>query len=145
MLIDLIDDASAPRRLAVVTDDREIRRAAKKRRVKLVDTDAFVRKLAVHARRPLRERDSSRPGVPERIPGQTEGWMRAMGIGGDLLAEVEAATASRVAAGPVVKPRTAAPRAPAPPRSADPDWPRRAEDLGLAAEDWAMVADLFRR
>ncbi|BAM04401.1 NYN domain-containing protein [Phycisphaera mikurensis] len=149
VLIGLIEEASAPRRLAVVTDDREIRRAAKKRKVRPVDTESFVRKLAAHARKPLRERGVRRPAAPERIPGQAEGWMRAMGIGGDLLAEVEAATADAVAAGPVVKPRptprTAGPEPAKRPRSADPGWPRGPEDLGIGAEDWAMVADLFRR
>ena len=146
VLIGLVEDASAPRRVAVVTDDREIRRAAKKRRCRLVGCDDFVRKLAARARRPLRERDTTRPSVPDPVPGNAEGWMRAMGIGGTLLAELESATRTRVAAGPVVKPATRTPApAPEPPPRARPEWPRGPEDLGIAAEDWAMVADLFRR
>ena len=148
VLIELVEAASDPRRVTVVTSDREIRRVVKRRRARVLGSDDFVRRLAAHARRPLRERAGPRPSVPEPVPGQAEGWMRAMGFGPELLAELEAATAARVATGPVVRPRPAKPAAaPAvpPPDPEGPAWPRGPEDLGIAPEDWAMVADLFRR
>ena len=149
VLIELVEAASAPRRVTVVTSDREIRKVAKRRKARVVGSDDFVRKLAARARKPLRERDGGKPSVPNVLPGQAEGWMRAMGFGPELLAELEAATAARVATGPVVKPRPAPrPATPAYRPPPDPDrvgWPRGPEDLGIAAEDWAMVADLFRR
>lgn len=147
VLIELVEAASAPRRVTVVSTDREIRRAARKRHVKRLRSDEFIAKLAAHARRPLRHRDGGRETPAELLPGQAEAWMRAMGLGEERIAEVEAATSARLNAGPVVRParRVPEPTRPPAPREPDPNWPRGPEELGIAAEDWAMVADLFRR
>jgi hypothetical protein len=46
IIIELIEQSSAPRRLMVVSDDREIAAAARRRRAQAVATAAFIRSLA---------------------------------------------------------------------------------------------------
>jgi hypothetical protein len=74
---------SAPRRLRVVSTDREIRRAARSRRCLGTTSEAFLASLV---RRPApdpsppEEPPEKREGLPE---GRSEDWMRAFGLDPD--------------------------------------------------------------
>lgn len=47
VIIQMIDKDSAPRRLTVVSSDREIRKAARRRRARDISSEAFLEKLAL--------------------------------------------------------------------------------------------------
>ena len=51
LIIHLINADSSPRRLTVVSSDRQIRAAARRRRAKDLPSDAFIDKLCGHLRR----------------------------------------------------------------------------------------------
>lgn len=79
-LIEILERDSAARRLLVVSSDREIRRAAKRRRARAIRSDVFWSAL---------KRDLSRPVVrplepPEKGrglgPDATERWLREFGL-----------------------------------------------------------------
>lgn len=89
LIIELIDAASAPRRLAVVSSDHEIQRAARRRRAKAVDSDVWYAELL----RTRRERVESATNVPERpaVPLLAEDvnyWLRQFGGESALMAFV---------------------------------------------------------
>ena len=73
---------SAPRRLTVVSSDREIRRAARRRRCKLAGSDEFADALvsasARSERRPPAEPPEKRRGC--LTPAETRAWMRELGL-----------------------------------------------------------------
>ena len=77
---------TAPRRLTVVSTDREIRRAARRRRCKLATSDEFVRFLLRMRRRADRPRPTE---PPEKRRGltteQASLWLRELGLGEDGL------------------------------------------------------------
>jgi predicted RNA-binding protein with PIN domain len=77
---------SAPRRLYVVTDDREIQKAVKRRKAQVIGTSAFIRALA--SSRPEGSRIDSttrhRPTLPE---GEVNQWLKEFGIDPNAPAE----------------------------------------------------------
>ncbi len=81
VIIRRIDVDSAPRRLKVVTDDRAIVRAARRRRAVVWSTGQCIGKLASVAARPLGTGPSpGKPGGGSLTSEQVDYWMREMGI-----------------------------------------------------------------
>ena len=74
-----IADCSAPRRLVVVSDDRRVRAAAKRRRAVSVRCDDFMAEVVERlSRRPAaREPSAKRHGVSD---AETERWMEVFGF-----------------------------------------------------------------
>jgi predicted RNA-binding protein with PIN domain len=77
----LVDESSHPRRLTVVSNDREVQRSARRRGAKVLRSDDFLRQLATDAARAPRGRRS----VARRDPGplssrQVDAWLRYFGI-----------------------------------------------------------------
>ena len=81
LIIDLIAADSAPRRLTVVSSDRQIRAAARRRRARDLPADRFIDKLCGHLRRgETRPPPPGRPAVDPLPPELVERWKRAFGI-----------------------------------------------------------------
>ena len=85
LIIQMIRQHSAPRRLTVVSSDREIRAAARKRRARDLSSEDFIHKLTRYADRGLAgPRLPPRPGRPHVDPLPPElvqRWKRAFGFG----------------------------------------------------------------
>lgn len=83
-ILDRIAATSAPRRLAVVTDDRQLRRAAKRRRCRSVRCEEFLRILDRAIERAHRP---ANPEPPEKrhglTPEQKRKWLRRFGFDPD--------------------------------------------------------------
>lgn len=83
VIIELTAAYSAPRRLYVVTNDREIRKAVKRRRAQTLSTGAFIRALS--ASRPAGSAPSPvarhSPSLP---PGEVDHWLKEFGIDPEL-------------------------------------------------------------
>ena len=84
LIIDLIKAHSAPRRLTVVSSDRAIRAAARRRRARDWSSDEFIDKLC----RQLRKRAAgppppSRPNIAPLPPELVQRWRDAFGIDPD--------------------------------------------------------------
>ena len=79
VIIELIDADNSPRRLYVVTDDREIQKAARRRRCQVLSTGSFIRALA--AARPAG--GAATPSNRSRAalsPTQVDHWLEQFGI-----------------------------------------------------------------
>jgi len=81
LIVEAIASSSAPRRLLVVSGDREVKAAARRRRARRIDSDRFMADVVKALRRsddPRRsEPPEKRDGLP---PGQTDEWMDLFGI-----------------------------------------------------------------
>lgn len=74
----LIEVDSAPRRLLVVSTDRRVRKAARRRRAPSMTSDVFLRQLAEdHARTPRKGRQT--PPIPLERPAVAR-WMEEFGF-----------------------------------------------------------------
>jgi predicted RNA-binding protein with PIN domain len=108
LLEELIRADSAPRRLTVVSSDHRIQRAARRRRAKAVDSEAWYETILHqrHARTetPARPPAAVKPGVP-LLEEEVERWLRQFG-GEELLEKIveEAQSESGVAV-PTKSPR----------------------------------------
>lgn len=84
LIIDLIDADSAPRRLTVVSSDRQIRAAARRRRARDMTSDAFIDKLChqlrKHAAGPP---PPGRPNIAPLPPELVRRWREAFGFDPD--------------------------------------------------------------
>ncbi|MCE5267123.1 MAG: NYN domain-containing protein [Planctomycetaceae bacterium] len=89
LIEELIRAASAPRRLVVVSGDREVQRAATRRRAKAVDSEAWFMELlrARQHRRDAEAETPARPAVP-LLQEDVEYWVRQFG-GESLLRECD--------------------------------------------------------
>jgi len=87
----LIQRNSAPRRLHVVSSDHRLQRAARRRRAKFFDSEAFLSRIAARPtpeeRRQLAEPAEKREGLS--APAEVDAWLRAFG-------EIDATLASDV-------------------------------------------------
>lgn len=84
LIIDLINAQSAPRRLTVVSSDREIRAAARRRRARDMSSDDFIDKLCHQLRKHAQGPPPiSRPTVGPLPPELVQRWRDAFGIGPD--------------------------------------------------------------
>jgi predicted RNA-binding protein with PIN domain len=77
----LLEECSHPRRITVVSNDRQVQRAARRRGAKVLRSDDFLRPLATDAARAPR----GRRAAPRRDPGplsarQVDAWLRYFGI-----------------------------------------------------------------
>lgn len=82
VVLELIANSSAPRRLTVVSTDREIRRAARRRRCQGQKSDQFARfLLQIQKDRP---RDQQEPREKRRglTAEQTEAWLKEFRLDG---------------------------------------------------------------
>lgn len=88
VIIAAIDADTAPRRLTVVSDDRQIQKAARRRRAKVVGCTALVAELRGLAER-TRDLQSKGPGHPPHAQsdgpaaGDVETWARMFGVDPD--------------------------------------------------------------
>lgn len=80
LIVQLIDADSAPRRLRVVSSDREIQKAARRRGAKIVESGAFVHELA--SRGPVGHAGHlDRPATPDRLsPEEVQRWIERFGL-----------------------------------------------------------------
>jgi predicted RNA-binding protein with PIN domain len=86
VIIRLIDADSAPRRLTVVSDDRELRKAARRRRARDMEAARFIQVLASV----LGRRGKGRPGgggagklTPATLSAsEVEAWLKEFGLEG---------------------------------------------------------------
>jgi uncharacterized protein len=86
LIEELIREESSPRRLTVVSSDHRLQRAARRRRARAVDSDAWYAEV-LHSRRQRQQADADgpeRPSVP-LLEEQVNYWMREfeMGEGND--------------------------------------------------------------
>ncbi|HDZ20753.1 hypothetical protein LCGC14_0431540 [marine sediment metagenome] len=85
VIIERLQADSAPRRLVVVSTDREIRREAQRRRCQSVTSEQFSRTLMRDLRKAAARKDRREP--PEKHQGladdQTDQWLTYFGLGGD--------------------------------------------------------------
>jgi predicted RNA-binding protein with PIN domain len=77
----LVNESSHPRRITVVSNDREVQKSARRRGAKVLRADDFLRQLATDAARAPRGKRS----VARRDPGpltsrQVDAWLRYFGI-----------------------------------------------------------------
>jgi len=72
---------TAPRRLTVVSSDREIRRAARRRRCKLAGSEAFAESVVRALRRAARPRPTEPPEKRQGLsPDQAQAWLRELNL-----------------------------------------------------------------
>ncbi|MDP6154174.1 MAG: NYN domain-containing protein [Phycisphaeraceae bacterium] len=83
VIIELIDANTAPRRLTVVTSDREIQKAARRRRARVIGSDAYVNVLRKLAAMPLAtaDDDACKPSILDEA--QVQRWLETFGVDGD--------------------------------------------------------------
>ncbi|MCX5660395.1 MAG: NYN domain-containing protein [Planctomycetota bacterium] len=85
LIIRLIDEDSAPRRLRVVSSDREIQKAARRRGAKVVESGPFAHELAQRSEGSGGGRSgggSDRPATPDRLsPDEVQRWIERFGLG----------------------------------------------------------------
>jgi len=76
---DLIRASSTPRRLVVVSSDRRLHRAARRRRAKAIDSDQwYAETLRQRIARANRKSPSMKPGDPSEI--EVRFWLRQFGL-----------------------------------------------------------------
>lgn len=76
----LLHKSSAPRRVTVVTNDRELRQAARRRRARVLSCAAFIHSLARPAAAPPAADGDCKPGIdPADLP-DAEQWARRFGL-----------------------------------------------------------------
>ena len=82
VILDEIDANSAPRRLTVVSTDRELRRAARRRRCKGVTSEDFADELLHAANRPepTGPREPAGKHSGRLSPEETKAWLREFGL-----------------------------------------------------------------
>ena len=87
LIIAMVDKDSAPRRLVVVSNDRQIQRAARRRRSKVCSCEQFIRQLVAIANAEAAGR--ANPQKPRRpAPGSldandVDAWLKEFGLDGD--------------------------------------------------------------
>ncbi|QQE10847.1 NYN domain-containing protein [Planctomycetota bacterium] len=85
LIISLIDGSTTPRKITVVTNDRAIKRAAKRRKASLLSSDAFISRLAqtLGSIPPLPK--SAKPDLSPVPEDQVRGWLEEFGLTSDDL------------------------------------------------------------
>lgn len=81
LIIALINADSAPKRLTVVSSDRQIRAAARRRKARSWSSDEFIHKLCGHLRDgPSRAIPTDRPDFGKLPPELVERWKSYFGL-----------------------------------------------------------------
>ncbi len=76
----MIDRSSGPKRLTIVSSDRRVVKAARRRRCRTLSSDAFLRQIARdHRRTPRRAQEGSRP-YRSLSSSDVERWINAFGL-----------------------------------------------------------------
>ncbi len=83
VIVEMIGTNTAPRRLIVVSNDRQIRKAARRRRAQVLSCERFIGALATPADggAPVGQ-SSAKPG-DTLGPDEVDGWLEAFGLEGD--------------------------------------------------------------
>jgi hypothetical protein len=81
VLVEIIRTDSAPRRLTVVSSDRQVQRPARRRRCRIEESDAFARSVAVELRRPAPAEPNEKPVEP--TADELKLWLEAFGVDND--------------------------------------------------------------
>lgn len=81
----MINDDSAPRRLTVVSNDRQIQKAARRRKARVMSCEHFIRALAGAAGRAAKQQQKPRKSdgymtSPQLAPHEVDEWMAEFGI-----------------------------------------------------------------
>ena len=82
LILERIAADTAPRRLTVVSSDRELRRAGRRRRCKLAGSEEFADALVSASARPARPAPDEPPEKRRGCltPAETQAWMRELGL-----------------------------------------------------------------
>ena len=82
VIIARIDGDTAPRRLTVVSSDRQIRRAAGRRRAASWTSENFVHRLvdALHLARATQRHEPDKPDAGRLDADEVEHWLRRFGV-----------------------------------------------------------------
>ena len=83
LIIEAIESSSSPRRLTVVSSDRVIRRAGRRRRCRIMLSDAFAALLLDELNRPAPPPAEPREKYNGLTPEQTRAWLAELGIEDD--------------------------------------------------------------
>ena len=97
VIIGMVDRSTAPRRLTVVSNDREITTAARRRRAKVISAESFLSTLAEDSRADsvasIRARRAAESApANDRQVGE---WMKAFGLESDPVAKIASSPATR--------------------------------------------------
>lgn len=88
LIIRMVDQDSAPRRLTIVTNDRQIQKAVRRRRAKVRSCEALIHDLAGHAghgRGPSSPTESTKPDPGRLTDQQVRQWLKEFGLDSDEL------------------------------------------------------------
>ena len=82
LIIEMIDADTAPRRLTIVSTDREIRRAARRRRARAITSEQFVSQLLKmkHTRRPAGLHRTHKHATGPMSEQEVQHWLDEFGI-----------------------------------------------------------------
>jgi len=80
-----VDRSTAPKRLTIVSSDREVQKAARRRRCSVISSEAFLKQLADDIEREERNAPQQRPQRPQKFirplsERDTARWMREFGV-----------------------------------------------------------------
>ena len=80
LIISLVEASDSPRKITVVTNDREIKREAKRRRASLLSSEAFIKRLAnsISHRQPITR--APKPDLSPVPDEQVRGWLEEFGL-----------------------------------------------------------------
>ncbi len=81
VIVELVDADSAPRRLTVVSSDRQVQKAARRRRCRVVSSEDFIRALAATPGAKHHGADDRRPLTPLSEQEVTR-WLKRFGVDG---------------------------------------------------------------
>jgi hypothetical protein len=76
----IIESSTTPKRLVIVSSDRRLRAAARKRRCRWFSSEAFLETLAQDAMANRGRRQGSAQPEPPSDPREIEGWLREFGF-----------------------------------------------------------------
>jgi hypothetical protein len=136
-----LERSSSPRGITVVSSDRRLKSAAKRRRAAWVSSEAFLRQLAADAGGPRARRagpSAGRPGVPLSRP-ETARWMRLFGMAADAPQAAEPRGEQR--APTMIEPRALAESIESSSAAAAEDWTGGLSPADLDMERWLSDAD----
>lgn len=92
VIIEMIEADTAPRRLTVVSTDRQIRKAARRRRAKALTSDQFViemlRRMSASALA-SRTKSNTKGGQGPLSPSQVRYWLDTFGVDGEQTPEFD--------------------------------------------------------
>lgn len=79
LIIHTVDHDSAPRRLTVVSSDRAIQKAARRRRARVMSSETFLHHLAQHLARREPPPGAEKPSPEDMPAGEVDRWLERFG------------------------------------------------------------------